>query len=719
MKSFGKFGEIQSVNIPKKPDGKMRGFAFVQFNSTPHAMKAVKEMNMKDIKGRTVAVDFTVAKGKFEDVRRQEKPVPNAKKNSRSHGGIEGSVSGEDEDDDEESDEGDDVEESGDDQEEQPQRKNDRKRKKPKNGKSSEQRGGKDNSDDSDGSSSSEDDTGSDSSDDDEFEKKHLQKRLKKSAGQAKNLREDPDEKSDSEIEFGSDGEVRLVRRDQVKDKKRILGKKSSAPQKEQTQEESESDSSGDEEAMEVDGSDDDDQASGGEDNGDLLDDQDTAETAPKKKVKGKSDAGNKESGADSDSDWGHTPSEGSSDEEGTKDKDGDAEAAKRRAEMIKKEDLNRTVFLSNISFETTQKTLQEHMKKFGPYKFCLLCMDRILNRSKGTAFVKFEERADAEKCIASLRAGELTLDGKVLSASSAMKRDQLQQEISKKTETKKQPKDNRNLYLAREGFIRGGTAVAADCSEHDIRVRAKLEANKKKSLKNLHNFVSPTRLCIHNLPPTCDDRQLRRIFAAAVDRSAKITEARVMLNMKRLGPDGKGTSKGFGFVNFSKHEDALKALRHVNNNPEIFTDMMRPIVSFSIENKAALMVKERRLQHSREKLKELHQMKSDPVKSTEQRNVDYGKGERLSFEGLRAQADMKTLPRRVGEKVRADPSRRNHLMRLKRLAKKAKKQPEFKKKKEKRVRAPTKAQLKEKRQDKQLSDLINKRRNRLQKNSE
>ena len=82
---------------------------------------------------------------------------------------------------------------------------------------------------------------------------------------------------------------------------------------------------------------------------------------------------------------------------------------------MIKKEDLNRTVFVSNISFDTTQKTLQEHMKKFGPYKFCLLCMDKVLNRSKGTAFVKFEERVDAEKCIASLQAGELTLDGKVL----------------------------------------------------------------------------------------------------------------------------------------------------------------------------------------------------------------------------------------------------------------------------------------------------------------
>lgn len=32
-------------------DGKMRGFAFVQFRSVPEAAKALRAMNMKDIKG--------------------------------------------------------------------------------------------------------------------------------------------------------------------------------------------------------------------------------------------------------------------------------------------------------------------------------------------------------------------------------------------------------------------------------------------------------------------------------------------------------------------------------------------------------------------------------------------------------------------------------------------------------------------------------------------
>lgn len=45
-----------------------------------------------------------------------------------------------------------------------------------------------------------------------------------------------------------------------------------------------------------------------------------------------------------------------------------------------------------------------------------------------------------------------------------------------------------------------------------------------------------------------------------------------------KLGSDTKGhallgRSKGFGFVAFSEHVDALKCLQNMNNNPEIFTN--------------------------------------------------------------------------------------------------------------------------------------------------
>ncbi|KAG9489778.1 hypothetical protein GDO78_005623 [Eleutherodactylus coqui] len=62
---FSTFGSVMEVNIPKKPDGKMRGFAFVQFKNMLEASKALKGTNMKSIKGRTVAVDWAVAKDKY------------------------------------------------------------------------------------------------------------------------------------------------------------------------------------------------------------------------------------------------------------------------------------------------------------------------------------------------------------------------------------------------------------------------------------------------------------------------------------------------------------------------------------------------------------------------------------------------------------------------------------------------------------------------------
>ncbi|NXS39418.1 RBM28 protein, partial [Balaeniceps rex] len=62
---FSPFGTVLEVNVPRKPDGKMRGFAFVQLRNVLEAAKALRGMNMKEIKGRPVAVDWAVAKDKY------------------------------------------------------------------------------------------------------------------------------------------------------------------------------------------------------------------------------------------------------------------------------------------------------------------------------------------------------------------------------------------------------------------------------------------------------------------------------------------------------------------------------------------------------------------------------------------------------------------------------------------------------------------------------
>jgi len=43
------------------------------------------------------------------------------------------------------------------------------------------------------------------------------------------------------------------------------------------------------------------------------------------------------------------------------------------------------------------------------------------------------------------------------------------------------------------------------------------------------------------------------------------------MRDLNRIGGSKLGKSRGYAFINFSNHVDALQALRSTNNNPEVF----------------------------------------------------------------------------------------------------------------------------------------------------
>ncbi|CAL8296789.1 unnamed protein product [Boreogadus saida] len=79
--TFSAFGEVLEAKIPLKSDGRMRGFGFVLFKNMLGAGKALKAMNMKEIKGRPVAVDWAIPKDKFlatlqpEVPKKKEDPV--------------------------------------------------------------------------------------------------------------------------------------------------------------------------------------------------------------------------------------------------------------------------------------------------------------------------------------------------------------------------------------------------------------------------------------------------------------------------------------------------------------------------------------------------------------------------------------------------------------------------------------------------------------------
>lgn len=67
--SFSSFGKVIEATIPIRKEGKRNkkfGFGFVQFTNVFDAAKAVEKMNLKEILGRSVAVDFTVPKDQYE-----------------------------------------------------------------------------------------------------------------------------------------------------------------------------------------------------------------------------------------------------------------------------------------------------------------------------------------------------------------------------------------------------------------------------------------------------------------------------------------------------------------------------------------------------------------------------------------------------------------------------------------------------------------------------
>lgn len=483
---FSQFGTILEVNIPRKPDGKMRGFAFVQFKNLLEAGKALKGMNMKEIKGRTVAVDWAVAKDKYKNT--QSTSVPGEEKRPEPEHQELGQENGREEEDMEEEENGSDYDDDEEDEEEE-----DKGSKLPK--------------------------------------PVQIHKRAVKKPA--------PAESSDEEH---SDDDGDLEERDSI---------------------------------------------DGGED----LAQSDTS-------------------------------SEEQEEEEVSK---------KKRKKRKLPSDVNegKTVFIRNLSFDSEEEDLGELLQQFGDLKYVRIVLHPDTEHSKGCAFAQFMTQEAAQKCLEAAspeaEGGGLKLDGRQLKVDLAVTRDEAAKLRTKKV---KKPTGTRNLYLAREGLIRAGTKAAEGVSAADMAKRERFELLKHQKLKDQNIFVSRTRLCLHNLPKAVDDKQLRKLLLNATrgEKVVRIKECRVMRDLKGAYGKIKGQSLGYAFAEFQEHEHALVALRHINNNPEIFGPQKRPIVEFSLEDRRKLKVKELRIQRSQQKMKskpetgEPQQVLPEPGKKQQQK---------------------------------------------------------------------------------------------------
>ncbi|XP_060779605.1 RNA-binding protein 28 [Neoarius graeffei] len=293
------------------------------------------------------------------------------------------------------------------------------------------------------------------------------------------------------------------------------------------------------------------------------------------------------------------------SDASDDEDMDEDENAKKKKPNNPLPSDVNegRTLFIRNLSFDSDSEGIEEILLQFGELQYVRVVVHPETGHSKGCAFAQFKTKEAAEKCLTAAQteseAGGVRVDGRKLNIVLAVSREDASKLKSKRVKTHK---GSRNLYLAREGLIRAGTKAAEGVSDSDMAKRARFAELKKAKLKDVNVFVSQTRLCVHNLPKNVDRKHLFKLCLSAAGRGkgVRIKECRVMYDRKPVRGEPMGHSLGYGFVEFQEHEHALQALRHLNNNPDIFTANKRPIVEFSLEDGRKLKLKAMREQKSK-----------------------------------------------------------------------------------------------------------------------
>lgn len=166
-------------------------------------------------------------------------------------------------------------------------------------------------------------------------------------------------------------------------------------------------------------------------------------------------------------------------------------------------EDIFTNVFIKNIPESVTEEKFNSHFSQFGKITSAKLAVDEE-GKSKGFGFVNFASHEEALACVNTVNNTEL--NGKILYAARAQSKAERAEQLKKKREEQANKYHGVNLYI-----------------------------------KNIDDSV--------------DEEKLRKPFS----EFGAITSIKIMATEK-------GQSKGFGFVCYSKPEEATKALTKMNN---------------------------------------------------------------------------------------------------------------------------------------------------------
>ena len=292
-------------------------------------------------------------------------------------------------------------------------------------------------------------------------------------------------------------------------------------------------------------------------------------------------------------------------------------------------EPTGQTLFVRNIPYLVTRKTLFDLFRPLGHISSLYLVTDPSTGLSRGTAFLTFSSTTPTETLLSftqrvssqSATPAELekyTLEGRVLDFLPAVNREEATR-LKDEHATKKRD-DKRNLYLLKEGDIEPRHPFYESLSQMDLSLRRDSMKQRKEMLaSNPSLHLSLTRLAVRNVPRTMTETEFRQLAIKAVGEFDKevndelrsgLTEEELARDQEK--PRGKlvrqakiviektGRSKGYGFIEYNTHAAALKGLRWLNarvvGERKVETDgdrKRRLLVEFAIEN--AQVVKRRK----------------------------------------------------------------------------------------------------------------------------
>jgi len=164
-------------------------------------------------------------------------------------------------------------------------------------------------------------------------------------------------------------------------------------------------------------------------------------------------------------------------------------------------------IYVNNLAENVDDEKLKEMFKNYGVIKSALVMKDDSSSKSKGFAFINFENADDAQRAVEELNGKEF--EGKTVFVGRAQKK-----------------------------------------AERESELRQKFELMKMEHMAKYQGV----NLYVKNLDDDFDDQKFIQVFSPF----GTITSARVMF-------DADKRSKGFGFVCYSTPDEATKAVTEMN----------------------------------------------------------------------------------------------------------------------------------------------------------